>query len=214
MLFRSMVTDDPEKAAKIMAWTDLNADYLKEQSGGSKAGRKTEKGAVYHFSLAWHGDEKPDAKHQQEYALETLKKLNLQDHQYILVAHNDTDHDHVHVVVNLTNPENGTRADLKYDKRKMQELALEYEKEHGIYCENRFKNEQEREKARLTNKITRAYELSDNGKSFKAALEAEGLTLAAGRNQRIVFIDETGKIQNVSRFLKTEIGRASCRERV
>lgn len=201
----NMLTDDPEKAAKIMAWTDLSADHLKEQSGGSKAGRKTEKGAVYHFSLAWHGDEKPDAKHQQEYALETLKKLNLQDHQYVLVAHNDTDHDHVHVVVNLTHPENGIRADLKFDKRKMQELALEYEKEHGIYCENRFKNEREREKARLTNQVTRAYELSDNGKSFKAALEAEGLILAAGRNNnRIVFIDKTGKIQNVSRFLKTD----------
>ena len=201
----NMTTPDPEKAAKIMAFTDLSSDHLKEQSGGSKAGRKTEKGAVYHFSLSWHGDEKPDAKHQQEYALETLKRLNLQDHQYVLVAHNDTDHDHVHIVCNLTHPETGKRAELKYRKRKMQALALEYEKEHGIYCENRFKNECEREKARLTKQVMRAYELSDNGKSFKAALEAEGLILAAGRNNsRIVFIDKTGKIQSVSRFLRTD----------
>ena len=105
-----------------------------------------------------------------------------------MVAHNDTDHDHVHIVCNLTHPETGKRAELKYRKRKMQALALEYEKEHGIYCENRFKNECEREKARLTKQVMRAYELSDNGKSFKAALEAEGLILAAGRTIAELFL--------------------------
>lgn len=203
----NMFTDDSEKAAKVMAWTDLNSDHLKEQSGGSRAGRKAENGAVYHFSLAWNGKETPDAKHQHEYALSNLEKLNLQNHEYVLVAHNDTDHDHVHVVVNLTNPETGRRAELKYSKRKMQGLALDYEKEHGIYCEKRFENEQERENVRLTEQVTRAYQISDNGQSFKSAMEAEGLTLAAGRNnKRLVFIDQKGKIQAVSRFLKTDEG--------
>jgi hypothetical protein len=49
----NMLTQDPEKAWKVMAFTAQVQERLKEASGQSRAGRKLEK-PVFAFSLAWH----------------------------------------------------------------------------------------------------------------------------------------------------------------
>jgi len=49
----NLYTDDPEKAAKVMAWTDNNSEHLKVLAGGSRAGAKVTAGAVYHTSISW-----------------------------------------------------------------------------------------------------------------------------------------------------------------
>jgi hypothetical protein len=208
----NLYTNDPNKAAKVMAWTDLNADYLKQQAGISQAGRKTETGSTYHYSLSWAKSDNPTQDHQRESVLASLEKLGLSDHQYYMVSHNDTDHAHVHVVANLTHPETGKRAELGLDKRGLQDWALEYEREHGIHCQQREKNALKREQGIATKhqdkkqdyarKVTRAFELSDNGQSFRAALQAEGLHLApARRGKGFVLIDEKGDIQKLTRQL-------------
>jgi len=216
----NMYTNDIHTAAKVMAFTDCHADELKQASGGSTAGRKTETGSVYHYSLSWAIGEDPDRDHQRNAVLETLAHLGLSDHQYYMVAHDDTQHGHVHVVANLTHPETGKRAELGLDKRKLQEWALEYEREHGMHCEMRELNAhlrakensehyysdkkaryQDDQKQNAKDRLTRAYEASDNGQSFKAALELEGLTLAKGRKSYIA-VDEKGDTLNLSRMIE------------
>jgi hypothetical protein len=203
------MTNDPMKAHKIMAWTDLNADYIQKKYAEennierkSNGGRKRTLGGVYHMSFSWAKDENPDIEEQKQYALKALENLQLENNQYVMACHNDTDHNHIHVVANLTNHETGKRAQVWKSQRRLQKQALEYEKENGIYCEDRFKTAAELQKAKLAHKITRAYEVSDNSQSFKNAVELEGYTLAAGRKGRVVFVDDNGKIQNLSRYLK------------
>jgi hypothetical protein len=58
----NMRTNDPEKAAKVMAWTALHATQLKEAAGLKATGRKSEK-PVYHFSLNWEPGE--NVPHQE-----------------------------------------------------------------------------------------------------------------------------------------------------
>ncbi|BBO86812.1 hypothetical protein DSCO28_73780 (plasmid) [Desulfosarcina ovata subsp. sediminis] len=205
----NMLTKDPETAAKIMAWTDINADHIQQQFNAengiekaSNGGAKRKYGAVYHLSFSWAKDENPDVETQKIYALEALKNLQLENNQYVMACHNDTEHSHIHVIANLTNHETGKRAQIWKSQRRLQKQALEYEKEHGIYCEERFKTAAELEKARIAHKITRAYELSDNSQSFKAAVEEEGFTLAKGRRGAVVLVDDKGKIQKLARQLK------------
>lgn len=207
----NMYTDDIFKAAKVMAWTDMNAQQLKIENGSSTAGRKTETGSVYHYSLSWAHRETPNQEHQRDMALATLKHLGLSENEYYLVGHNDTEHAHVHIVANLTNPETGKRTHIGLDRKALQAWALEYEKEHGIHCENRVLNAQLREKdgaryytetqkARHGIQVTRAYNASDDGKSFKHALEQEGLQLARGR-RFLLAVDSKGNMVNIAKVI-------------
>lgn len=211
----NLATDNVNTAALLMAWTDKHADELKAASGGASTGRKASAGAVYHYSLSWAKEEDPDEAHMKLAAYQTLERLGLQDHQFYIVAHNDTDHKHVHVVVNLTHHETGKRTDPGLSKRALQEWALEYEREHGIQCEMREKNAQARDegiqtkhqdkKRDYSQEVSRAFVQSDNGQSFRAALEHEGLFLAKGRRgDRLVLVDTRGDIQNLARQLEIE----------
>jgi MobA/VirD2-like, nuclease domain len=211
----NMHTNDLEKAAKVMAWTDQNADVLKRDFGGSGVGRKSEAGAVYHYSLSWAQSEQPDQQHQRFQALETLERLGLNKHQFVMVAHNDTDHAHIHVVANLTDPETGKRHVPSFDKRELQSYALEYERQHGLHCHVREENAAKREQGGATKyreqkqdysqKITRAYYAADSGKAFIHALHDEGLQLAAARRgSGFVIVDDKGDIQKLARQLDIE----------
>lgn len=210
----NLYTNDIQKAAKVMAWTDIHSEELKRQAGISTAGRKKETGSAYHYSLSWAHGETPEREHQQQMADETLQRLGLADHQYYYVAHNDTQHTHVHVVVNLTHPETGKRAELPLDKNRLQAWALEYERERVLHCHVREENARRRgqglhtkyqnEKQNYATNITRAYHASDNGKSFVNALEMEGLKLAKGNRNTLVIVDDEGRISRLMRQLDLE----------
>lgn len=130
-------TNDPEKAAKVMAWTALHSDDLKRQAGVKLTGRKGD--PVFHYSLNWHPEEEPTREEMIAAGRETLKRLGLAEHEAVLVAHQDKDHRHLHVMVNRVHPETGTMPKSSFNKRVLQGWAYEYEKSRGkIYCEDRI----------------------------------------------------------------------------
>ncbi len=209
-------TNDPEKAAKLMAWTAMNAEKLKKESGGSAVGRKPSAGEVWHSSLAWALGEDPSIEHQRDTARDYIQKHGLSEHEYMIIGHNDTDHVHAHVVVNLVHPETGKTHDVGLDKRRAQEWALQYEQEHGLHCQARLDNAEKREQGEITkhqdqkqdysDKITRAYYAADSGKAFVHALKEEGLQLGKARrgDHNYVIVDDKGDIQKLSRQLEIE----------
>lgn len=208
----NLLTDDIEKAARVMAWTDSHADDLKASAGISNAGARPSAGAVYHYTLAWAVGEEPAPDHMRDAAKETLAALGLSEHEFFMVAHRDRPHRHVHVVVNLTHPEKGTRAELGRDYVTLQKWALAYERQHGLHCEVREENAAKREqgakikyrgqKQDYATAVTRAFHLSDDGKSFAAALENEGLYLAKSRRGKgFVIVDAQGDVQKLGRQL-------------
>ena len=63
------------------------------------------KDALCHYELSWPPDERPTRDQWTVCALYTLRVLGYQDHQYMVVAHNDRAHFHIHIMVNKVHPE-------------------------------------------------------------------------------------------------------------
>lgn len=201
----NILTDDPDKAWKVMAYTARNQERLKQAAGLGAGGRKLEK-PVLAYSLSWHPEQKPDADHMRDTALASLKVLGLEEHEAMIIAHSDTPHRHIHIVANRVHPLTGKVASDSYTYRKLSDFALEYGHTHGLtYSPQRAENKRKREQGENTayreTKIAEAWALSDNGKSLIAALAARGFVLAQG-NKRLVVVDTYGKIHNPVRHIE------------
>ncbi len=210
-----MVTDDPDKAIKVMAYTAMHQAELKRHAGVAETGRKLQK-PVFTFSVAWHPDQNPDKQHMLETAQAAIKHLGLEEHEVLFVAHRDEPHKHVHAIVNRVHPVTGKAAVLSKSKEKLQDWAYAYEEEHGrIYCPERVENVKKREKWRQERAkgnrkaksprfrdsvILDAWKRSDSGKSFAEALNDKGYRLAMGY-KRLVVVDSYGKAHNPVRML-------------
>jgi len=143
----NLPTDDAVMAIKHMIDTAQHADELKAAAGISNKGRKGAK-PVYSYSLAWHPTERPSMAEQIDAAKATLKELGITDRQALIVAHNDTDHPHVHVIVNRVCPETGRMASMGNDRLKLSNWAEAYEKSRGhIFCKEREANNAKRDKS-------------------------------------------------------------------
>ncbi len=202
---RNMLTQDPAKAWKVMAFTAKHQDQLKQAAGIAATGRKTTK-PVLAYSLSWHPSQDPDREHMTEMAMKSIKALGLEEHEALIVAHRDTPHKHVHVVVNRIHPLTGKVASDSHSKRVLSALALEYSKQHDLdICPAREDNAKKREQGEQTKyrnpHIQNAWDISDNGKRFVAALKENGFHLAMGR-KRIVVVDPYGKTLNPVRHIE------------
>jgi hypothetical protein len=134
-------------AVDEMVWTARQAELLKQEAGIRAGGRATEN-PVKHLSLNWAPDEKPTREHMIETAEDFLRHMKWQEHQALLVAHNDHAHAHMHLMVNVVHPETGLRLNDDFERRRAQAWALEYERENGrIYCEQRLMDAAAREDA-------------------------------------------------------------------
>ena len=121
-----------------MLWTARNAELLKQEAGIRAGGAGTEN-AVKHLSLNWSPDDNPTHEHMIETTEEFLRHMKWQEHQAMLVAHDDKAMPHVHVMLNVIHPETGLRLNDAFERRRAQAWALEYEREQGrIYCEQRL----------------------------------------------------------------------------
>jgi hypothetical protein len=137
--------DDVRVALDEMLWTYRDADKLKEQAHVRDGGRALEL-PVKHFTLAWHPSENPSQEEMIAATQSYLKHMKWDEHQVVLAAHNDTDHAHVHGILNAVHPETGLKLDDSFERRRSQEWALAYEHEHGkIFCEERLVPAEDRE---------------------------------------------------------------------
>ena len=141
----NLANDDPRSATDEMLWTARNAELLKQEAGIPAGGRETEK-PVKHFSLNWSPDEDPSRAHMIETTENFLRHMNWDEHQALLVAHEDKSHSHVHVMLNAVHPETGLKLDEGFEQRRAQTWALGYELEQeNVRCANRLENAENRE---------------------------------------------------------------------
>jgi hypothetical protein len=140
----NVANDDVLSAVNEMLWTFRSADALKRQAGISTGGSKLEK-PVKHFSLSWPHGEAPSREKMIETVNAYMKHMGWSDRQAVFVAHDDTEHAHVHVVMNSISPADGRAVRSSNDWRRSETFALHYEREHGqIHCEQRLKPQEER----------------------------------------------------------------------
>jgi hypothetical protein len=143
----NLAHDHVPSAVDEMLWTARSAELLKQEAGIRAGGRATEN-EVKHVSLNWSPEEAPTREHMMETTDAFLRHMNWQEHQALLVAHEDKAHPHVHVMLNAIHPETGLRLDDNFERRRAQAWARGYEEENGrVFCEQRFRNAEEREAA-------------------------------------------------------------------
>lgn len=134
---RNCLNIDPERALEEMWHTADDQAYLKMQAGVPRGGRVCED-PVKTISLSWHKDDRPEPQHMIESADAFLKHMGWDQHQAVYVGHNDTEHRHIHIVLNRVQHENGRTLDDYREQKRAQVWALAYEKEHDkVRCEER-----------------------------------------------------------------------------
>ena len=141
----NLTTADVKNAARIMVGTATAQAALKKAACVKSSGRKLEK-PVFAYSLSWHPDERPTKADQLEAARDTLALQGLEDHQAVILAHTDTHHAHVHIVVNRVHPVTGVAARHGNSKLSLSRWAQAYEKRRGrIFCTARVVNNARRD---------------------------------------------------------------------
>ena len=123
-------SDNPETVAKIMAFTSKHADEIKAATGHRKTKNATT-GEVYHAVMSWPEGVTPSQAEQLQAARDMLATAKLDKAQALIVAHNDNGKEHLHLMVNLVDPETGKRFTLSNDFHKMDAWATQYAQARG-----------------------------------------------------------------------------------
>lgn len=130
--------DHVPSAVDELYWTAKNAEALKADAGVRGGGRKSDN-PVKHISLNWHPSQNPSKEHMIATAEEFLAHMGWQDHQAIIVAHNDKPYKHLHIILNAIHPETGLKLDDGNEYIRAQRWGKRYELDQGqIFCEQRF----------------------------------------------------------------------------
>lgn len=115
---RNLLTQNPEQALRIMRATA-------NRSARCKA-------PVYHFVVSWTPEENPSTDVMKSVVEATCRDMELTDHQAIIVAHDDTRHRHVHVVVNRIHPETGLAWNRRQDWVRLEQSLARQAKTLGL----------------------------------------------------------------------------------
>lgn len=143
---RNCANDDPAKALDEMWHVAESQQWLKQMAGGRTSGRSCAD-PVKTIAIAWAKEDEPTPEHMVAAADAYLKHMGWDAHQAVFVGHRDTEHRHVHIILNRVNHENGKTLDDYRDHPRSQAFALQYEKEMGkLWCVEREVNAAEREK--------------------------------------------------------------------
>ena len=94
---------------------------------------------VLHMSISWAPDDDPSRSQMVEVSDRILTKLNLQEHQAMLVAHGDEHYAHVHAIANRVHPITRRTRTLGFFYRDIEETLRKAEREMNFretpgYC--------------------------------------------------------------------------------
>ncbi len=106
-------------------------EVVREMEAAAAQSSRTRK-ALYHLSISFDEDDRPSRERMEAAADRVLKGLGLERHQAQLVAHGDTAHPHVHVMVNRVHPETGKAWNAHGDYARIERSLRELEKEWGL----------------------------------------------------------------------------------
>lgn len=115
---RNLTSDDPELAPALMrATARLNRRCLSP---------------AYHLVISWARTERPTDDVMRQVADRTCTDIGLDEMQRLYVAHDDTDHHHLHIVVNRIHPENGKAWNRRQDWVRIERSLADQSREMGM----------------------------------------------------------------------------------
>jgi hypothetical protein len=169
----------------------------------SKAGPDITK-PVAHISLDFSVQDKERLtdKAMVGIALEYLDKMGYKNTQFIIARHHDTDHPHIHLVINRIDNE-GKRISDKNERSRSTKVCMELTKKYGLYIAKGKENvkrhrlkEPDRTKYEIYDAIKASLPKCRNWQELTTELKRQGITTDFRRN------GSTDKIQGI-RFGKS-----------
>ena len=146
---------DLDLARRMMEWNGAAENQASKW-------RKCEKDCL-HASLSWEPGQNPTCEEMIAAAQGFLKELGMETAQAIFVAHDDTEHKHLHIVASRIDPLTGKTFSQADDFTKAQAWGLYYEREHGQIPQN--------ESRRALHRIVDAIEARDGAGVVEALTE-------------------------------------------
>ena len=154
---------------------------------------------VAHISLDFSVQDKSRLtdRFMVDVAHEYMKKMGYRDTQYIIARHHDTDHPHIHLVINRID-NNGKRISDQNEKLRNVKICMELTKKHSLYIasgkenvkEHRLK-EPDKTKYEIYHALQSAIPKCLNWHELKAEFLKSGITIEFRKN------GTTDKIQGV-----------------
>ena len=149
---RNLATQNGHVAWRVMAATAMRASELKARAGIKNTGRKSAQVAM-HVTLAWHPEESSGLTKEAMLSAAdgAIRALGAEDRQAIIVAHNDEEQPHVHLVITRVSAEDGRMLSSSKEKLRLSKWALDLEKQNGeVLCEQREHNWKARDRSEYT----------------------------------------------------------------
>jgi hypothetical protein len=115
---RNLATDDPERAAPRMRAT-------------AERSTRTEK-PVWHLTLSAEPGAELNREKWERMADRLLGQLGLEEHQVLIVAHGDTRHPHIHLMVNRVHPDPARAWSTSHDYRRIEKVLRQLERDFGL----------------------------------------------------------------------------------
>lgn len=122
------------------------------------------------------------------------------NHQSAIIAHTDTAHPHVHVLVNRVDPERGKLLDLWNYQKKLSKWVLAYERSRGrVLCDQRAENWKKREAGQIVN--------ADKGMTWQEHDQAQALGHANDNDTAQILADQKAKDARLAAFGEKQASR-------
>ena len=115
---RNLPTDNPRDAGRLMQATAAQNHRVEKP--------------VYHLILSADQGEELTRDDWRKIVDRVLTRLGLEEHQALIVAHNDTDHRHVHLMVNTVHPEHLKVWSNSHDYARIEKILRHLEREMGL----------------------------------------------------------------------------------
>jgi hypothetical protein len=115
---RTLPTDDPEAAARIMAANARDSERIQKP--------------VYHFSISFDPGDPVNRAAMRQVADRTIRDLGLEEYQVLIIAHRDRAHPHLHFVVNRVHPHHHRAWSNSWDYARIERSLREQERELGL----------------------------------------------------------------------------------
>lgn len=210
---RNLMTDDPETARRVMVATAQQADQLKAAAGVKASGRKST-AHVYAYSLAWHPDEagRLDRAEMMRAAEGSLKALNAEHLQAVIVCHQDQKHPHLHVILNRVDPATGRMFSTSNDRLKLSDWANQYERERG-----QIVTPKREEKRQIRAEFAKAQEAkAERSPNRKPRQERQPRPISSSANPAAMLkeFQEAQKVQHRQQFAALAAGNKAARDRI
>jgi len=200
---------------EIISEQNLNTTYNKDKN--------------LHLVVSFKENEHLDRQKLKEIEEELVKSLGMQNHKRISAVHNDTNNQHMHIVINKIDPENLKAKVVYKDVEILQKKAKELEEKFNLERDNHQKNENKQVLQKIPHTLTNSFEffvkekISDklekifedkksNFEDVKELLNSYNLELKERRNG-FVIADKSNKIFCKASSINRDLSKGKLQNR-